>query len=152
MIDSYCLLDQKIVKINEDSNEKKLENLEKSLSDDKKVLVIDNDETEITKITDFLNNKEYKVSSSVYARDCVEQVRSDIEYDLIIINDEMADLSALEVLKQLKEIPNFKTPVIVMIKEVKESIKKHYLNDGFTDCIIKSKLESELERITENKS
>lgn len=34
-----------------------------------------------------------------------------------------------------------------MINDNKEGIKLHYLKDGFADCIMKSKLDSEIKRI-----
>ena len=63
------------------------------------------------------------------------------------MDDELGETSALEVLKELQQIKNFKTPVVVMINDNKEGIKLHYLKDGFADTISKSKLESEIDRI-----
>ncbi len=48
---------------------------------------------------------------------------------------------------ELKKIKDFKTPVVVMINDNKEKIKLQYLKDGFADCIMKSKLESEIDRV-----
>ena len=69
------------------------------------------------------------------------------ESNLIILNDELGDTSALEVLKELQKIKNFKTPVVVMINDNKEGIKLAFLKDGFADTISKSKLETEIDRV-----
>ena len=87
------------------------------------------------------------VSATVYERDCIEKIRSNLKYDLIILDDVIGEGSALEVLKELQKIKNFKTPVVVMLNDNKEHIKLHYLQDGFADCLKKEKLESEIHRI-----
>ena len=43
----------------------------------------------------------------------------------------------------------FNTPTIIMLKEDKEHIKDHYLDDGFKDYILLDNLENELDRIIE---
>ena len=40
-------------------------------------------------------------------------------------------------------------PVIIMLNDDKESIKDHYLDDGFSDYILMDNLEQELDRIIE---
>ena len=55
---------------------------------------------------------------------------------MIIIKDELEEETAYEILNKLKQIPKFKTPVIIAIDKEKEFIKEHFINDGFKDCII----------------
>ena len=38
-------------------------------------------------------------------------------------------------LNKLKQIPKFKTPVIIAIDKEKEFIKDHFIKDGFKDCL-----------------
>ncbi len=140
-------LDQKIVENEETELSKKLESYEQTLYGDKRILVIDDDERELAQITSLLEADEAIVSSSVYERDCIEKARAKVKYDLIIIDDEMPNYSALAVLQELQKIKGFKTPVVVMINDNKEGIKLHYLKDGFADCVMKSKLDSEIKRI-----
>lgn len=140
-------LDQRIVKDKSTELSKKLERYEQSLYGDKKALVIDSDEKELVLISDVLQKSGITVSSSVYAKDCIENIRSKMKYDFIILDDVLSDSSAYDVLKEISKNKNFKIPVIVMISDNKEGIKLHYMKDGFFDCIMKSKLDSELERI-----
>ena len=44
-------------------------------------------------------------------------------------------------------IKKFKTPVIITLEKDKEFIKKHYINDGFSDYLLKSDIDNELKRI-----
>lgn len=140
-------LDQKIAENEETEISKKLETYEQTLYGDKRILLIDDDTEEIDYITEKLEKQEAKVSYSLYERDCVEKIKAKLKYDLIILDDTLGTSSALNVLNELKQIKGFKTPVVVMIDDNKEKIKLHYLKDGFQDCISKSKLDSELERV-----
>ena len=51
--------------------------------------------------------------------------------------------------EELKNIKNFKIPVIIMLSDNKKEIKDHYLNDGFSDYILVSDMDNELKKIIE---
>ena len=141
------ILEQKVVETKETEISKKLENYEQSLYGEKQVLVVDDDEKELEKIEKQISSDGIMVSSTVYGRDAIEKIRSKLKYDLIILDDDLGQSSALSVLQELQKEKNFKTPVVVMINDNKEKIKLHYLQDGFADTISKSKLETEIDRI-----
>ena len=141
------VLEQKIVESKETEISKKLESYEQSLYRNKKVMVVDDDAKELAQITTWLENHDAEVSGSLFGRDVIEKIASNIKYDLIILDDETSTYSALDVLNELKQNKKFNTPVVVMINDNKEFIKLHYLQDGFADCIMKSKLETEINRI-----
>ena len=65
-------------------------------------------------------------------------------FDLILIEDEMKMTSAINVINEFKK---YELPVIVMLDKSKEKIKDAYIEDGFSDTLIKSKLKTELTRI-----
>lgn len=140
-------LDQKILESNETEISKKLDLYEESLHKNKRIVVIDEDLKELTKITHFLEDKGNIVSSSLYANDVIEKVNKKYKCDLIILDDETSTYSAYDILMELKKIDKFNIPVVIMIDDNKEFIKLHYLKDGFADVIMKSKLTSELERV-----
>ena len=141
------VLEQKIVETKETAISEKLESYEQSLYHNKKVMVVDDDAKELAQITTFLENHDAEVSGSLFGRDVIEKIASNVKYDLILLDDETSTYSALDVLKELKKNKKFNIPVVVMIDDNKAFIKLHYLQDGFADCIMKSKLESEVERI-----
>lgn len=141
------VLEQKIVETEESDITRKLEIYEQSLHTGKRVMVVDDDAKELAKITSFLEEHDINVSGSLFGRDAIEKIGAKHKFDLIILDDETSTYSALEVLRELKKNKKFNIPVVVMIDDSKEFIKLHYLQDGFADCIMKSKIESELERI-----
>ena len=140
-------LDQKIVETKETEITKRLENYEQTLQNTKKILLIDDDEQELKKIVNLLAKENVDITSSMIGRDAIERIRNKNKYDLIILDDELTDITALAILQELKKINNFKIPVMVMINDNKETIKLEYLKDGFIDTISKSKLDTEIKRI-----
>lgn len=140
-------IDQKIVKIKDNGISKKLDLYEQSLYSDKRIMVVDDDAKELSKITNYLEKRDAIVNGSLFGRDVIDKISSKHKYDLIILDDETDTASAYEVLKELKKNPKFNIPVVIMIDDNKEFIKLHFLKDGFADVIMKSKLNSELDRI-----
>ena len=139
--------DQKIVKIKNSEVSKKLDLYEQSLYSNKRIMVVDDDAKELSKITTYLEKSDAIVSGSLFGRDVINKISSKQKYDLIILDDETDTISAYEVLKELKKNLKFNIPVVIMIDDNKEFIKLHFLKDGFADVIMKSKLKSELDRI-----
>lgn len=97
-------------------------------------------------IIKILENKDYIVDNSLYEADLFNKLNSGCKYEYILIDDSIEE-RALPILNKLKEFKNFKTPVIVILNEDTEFIKKHYLKDGFSDYILKSNLKNDIERI-----
>lgn len=140
-------VDQKIVKTKDNGISKKLDLYEQSLYSNKRVMVVDDDAKELSKITSYLEKNDAIVSGSLFGRDVIDKISSKHKYDLIILDDETDTTSAYEVLMELKKNPKFNIPVVIMIDDNKEFIKLHFLKDGFADVIMKSKLNSELDRV-----
>ena len=61
----------------------------------------------------------------------------------------MKEMSGLATLQELQKLKDFDTPVIVMLNESKDSIKEHYIKDGFADYLLTDDVEEEIIRIIE---
>lgn len=140
-------IDQKVVEVKNKELSKKLDLYEQSLYSNKRIMVVDDDAKELSKITTYLEKSDAIVSGSLFGRDVIDKLSSKHRYDLIILDDETDTASAYEVLMELKKNPKFNIPVVIMIDDNKEFIKLHFLKDGFADVIMKSKLNSELDRV-----
>lgn len=110
------------------------------------VLVASNNPEYLKNVTKLMEKKGYKVENSIYANDVLDRIRLKQKFSYIILDDEL-DIRAYEVLKELKKDSKFKIPVIIMIDKDVEFIKDHFVDDGFSDYIIKSDLKNELDRI-----
>ena len=142
-------MDQKVVEENQEKKEQ-LKRYGSFVTINKKVLVVDDHAKELKGIKDYLNNYDLNVSTTMYGKDCLDKINSGIKYELIILDDDLADGSAIDILKEIKKDKENNMPVIVMLNKEKLSIKEQYLKDGFNDFIIKDKIEEELDRIIKN--
>ena len=90
--------------------------------------------------------EEYTTNSVMSGIDAIDLIKSGENYNLIIIDDEMKPISALETLKRLRSY-DINIPMIVILDSSKEHIKHHYIKDGFIDYILKSDIKNEINRI-----
>jgi CheY-like chemotaxis protein len=130
------------------ANSKELEKYTSDAFGKKRVLVVDDSKEELFKISDILGKKDININTSMMGKECVDRIRSGEIYNLIIIDDELKITSGYNVLKELNSLEKFKIPVIIMLEKDKEYLKKHYIEDGFKDVILKEYLNDELERIS----
>ena len=134
------IIDQKI---SENKKEKtNLEKFAKKIINEKKILVVTVDNDIINKIQESFG--EYEIINSLYGHDAEERLKKE-KFELILVDDELKNESGIEVLKLIKE--KTKKPIIIMIDKNKEFISEHYIEDGFTNYVIKQNIEEELKKI-----
>lgn len=127
--------------------DQKIENpIKFNLNSNNEILVASNNLELTNKIAKILENKDYIVDNSIYANDIFDKIKSGEKYKYIIIDDSIEE-RALPILNKLKNINGFKTPVIVILNDDTSFIKKHFLEDGFSDYILKSSMKEDIERI-----
>ena len=127
--------------------DQKIENpIKFNLNSNNEILVASNNLELTNKIAKILENKDYIVDNSIYANDIFDKIKSGEKYKYIIIDDSIEE-RALPILNKLKSINGFKTPVIVILNDDTSFIKKHFLEDGFRDYILKSNIKEDMERI-----
>lgn len=117
----------------------------------KRVLIVDDDKEELFKISDILSKYNIDINTTMSGKECIYKIKSGEIYNLIIIDDELKNESALGTLQELKKNKKFNSKVIVMLGDEKKYLKGHYIEDGFTDVIIKENIKDELkEKIESN--
>ena len=126
------ILDQKI-----DQNETKEEKQYKEIYNNKKILVIDDNESSIKIIEKLLKGSNIVIDSSLNGKDAINKIRTKNRYDLILLDEELTSISGSELLGKLKSIRNFNIPVILLSKDNKYEYNEEYLKVGFTDILIK---------------
>lgn len=135
------VIDQKIKKEQEDYYNKYIFN--------KKKVIVVSDKLQTLKDINSLSSKyEIELLSSMFGNDLVQRIKDNESFDLIILEDEMKPDSALTILGKMQEAKKgFNIPTIVMLKKDKESIKEHYVEDGFDSYIRKESLEEDFDKI-----
>lgn len=138
------IIDQKI----NDENTKN-DYFDKYLYNTKKrrILLVNDKQKELSNISEYLEDDNIEVVKAMYAYECLDRINNKQRFDLIIVDDEMKPTSGINLLQQLKKLKKFKTPVVILLDNSKDAIKEHYLEDGFSDYILKKDLNKELDRV-----
>lgn len=110
------------------------------------VLLVSDDNSFLKDVSKLINQKGYNVEVSAYSNDILDRIRLKQTFSYILIDDNIKN-RALPILKELKKDAKFKTPVIVILDKNTEFIKKHFLEDGFSDYLLKSNLVKEIDRV-----
>lgn len=114
----------------------------------KKVMVVSDKRQTLKDINSLSSKYDIELLTTMYSNDLVQRIKDGEKFDLIILEDEMLPDSALTTLGKLQEVKKgFKVPTVVMLKKDKESIKEHYVEDGFDGYIRKENLEEDYDKV-----
>ena len=69
-------------------------------------------------------------------KECLEKVKNN-NYDLILMDIMMPEMSGETTLEELKKNKKFDTPVIALTADALSGAKEKYLKEGFVDYIAK---------------
>lgn len=132
------ILDQKYDTIDTDIN--KYDNI----YDKKKVLLIDDSPSSEKLFNKILSGTNIELTSVKLGKEGLEKIRNKEKYDLILLDEELEPQNGHIIMQKLLEIRNFNTKVILLTKDNKYDYDDSYLQEGFTDYIIKSSDKEEI--------
>ena len=132
------ILDQKYDTIDTDIN--KYDNI----YDKKKVLLIDDSPSSEKLFNKILSGTNIELTSVKLGKEGLEKIRNKEKYDLILLDEELEPQNGHIIMQKLLEIRNFNTKVILLTKDNKYDYDDSYLQEGFTDYIIKSSDKEEM--------
>lgn len=132
------ILDQKYDTI--DTSLNKYDNI----YDKKKVLLIDDSPSSEKLFNKILSGTNIELTSVKLGKEGLERIRSKEKYDLILLDEELEPQNGHIIMRKLLEIRNFNTKVILLTKDNKYDYDDSYLQEGFTDYIIKSSDKEEI--------
>ena len=126
------ILDQKMdIHVNKEETEYN------TIYDNKSILVVDDNESTHKLIEKLLKDSNINIDYSLNGKDTLNKIKSKNKYALILIDEELSQITGAELLIKLKEIRNFNTPVILLTKDNNYEYSEEYLKQGFTSVIIK---------------
>ena len=132
------ILDQKYDTIDTDIN--KYDNI----YDKKKVLLIDDSPSSEKLFNKILSETNIELTSVKLGKEGLEKIRNKEKYDLILLDEELEPQNGHIIMRKLLEIRNFNIKVILLTKDNKYDYDDSYLQEGFTDYIIKSSDKEEI--------
>lgn len=103
----------------------------------KKVMIVDDNALNIKVAKRALKDFNLNLVESMSGQECLDKIQESNDYDLILMDIMMPNMSGETTLKELKKIDNFKTPVIALTADALTGAKEKYLSEGFIDYIPK---------------
>lgn len=103
---------------------------------DKNILIVDDNKINLKVATKLLQSINANIDTVLSGKECLEKVKAK-KYDLIFLDQMMPEMDGIMTLKKLKEIKDFKTPVIVLTADAIKGMKEKYIKEGFNDYISK---------------
>lgn len=109
----------------------------KGIYTNKKILIVDDNKLNIKVAKRALTDFNFQIEEAEDGLVCLEKVKNGDEYDLILMDIMMPNMSGETALQKLKENPNFKIPVIALTADAVAGTKEKYIEEGFVDYIAK---------------
>ncbi len=119
-------------------------------ANDKKVLLVDDNKLNIKVATKLLEPYKVEIVEANSGKECLDILEKDTNFDLILMDDLMPNMSGtetLEILKKIERIEGYTIPVVVLTANAIAGMKEKYLNKGFDDYLAKPIDKYELNRV-----
>ena len=105
--------------------------------DNKKILIVDDNKLNIKVARRALQDFNFEIEECYDGLECLDKVKAGDEYDLILMDIMMPNMSGETAIAKLKENPNFKIPTIALTADAVAGAEEKYKSEGFTDYISK---------------
>ena len=130
---------------NKVKNEKSIETTNLNIQDEtnnskyknKKILIVDDNKLNIKVARRALQDFNFEIDECYDGQECLNKVTKGNEYDLILMDIMMPNMSGKTAIKKLKENPNFNIPTIALTADAIVGAEEKYITDGFVDYIAK---------------
>lgn len=140
-------LDQRIVTNPSINKEESTTNFVEYNGTGKKVLVVDDNKVNLKVAARLLKDYNLEIETVDNGYECIQKIRNNEHFDLILLDDMMPKMSGVETLKNLKQDSNYKIPTVALTANAISGMKEKYLNEGFDDYLSKPIDKLELNRV-----
>lgn len=103
----------------------------------RKILIVDDNKLNIKVARRAISDFDFEIDECYDGLECLNKVVVGNEYDLILMDIMMPNMSGETAIKKLKENSNFKIPVIALTADTVAGAKEKYISEGFVDYIAK---------------
>ncbi len=105
--------------------------------DGKKILIVDDNKLNIKVARRALDGFNFEIDECYDGEECLEKIVNGNEYDLILMDIMMPNMSGETAIAKLKENPNFNIPTIALTADAIVGAEEKYKSEGFVDYIAK---------------
>lgn len=109
------------------------------------ILVVDDSEENLLVVKSLLSRTQLQVDTAKTGKECIEAVEKN-RYHVILMDYMMPGMDGIDILRTLKEIPGFDTPVVALTANVVAGVKETLLKAGFTEYLTKPIMWNNLEQ------
>ena len=103
----------------------------------RKILIVDDNKLNIKVVKRAIYDFDFEIDECYDGLECLNKVVVGNEYDLILMDIMMPNMSGETAIKKLKENSNFRIPVIALTADAVSGAKEKYVSEGFVDYIAK---------------
>ena len=103
----------------------------------KKVLLVDDNKLNIKVARKALDGYNFEIDECYDGQECLDKVVNGNEYDLILMDIMMPNMSGETAIAKLKENPNFNIPTIALTADAVAGTREKYISEGFVEYIAK---------------
>ena len=103
----------------------------------KKILIVDDSKINIKVARKALQDFNFEIDECYDGQECLDKLPNGNEYDLILMDIMMPNMSGETAIAKLKEKPNFNIPTIALTADAVAGAREKYLSEGFIDYIAK---------------
>ena len=115
----------------------RVEEIKSSGFDGKKILIVDDNKLNIKVARRALDGFDFEIDECYDGQECLDKVVNGNEYDLILMDIMMPNMSGETAIAKLKEKTNFNIPTIALTADAVAGAREKYLGEGFIDYIAK---------------
>lgn len=119
----------------------------------KKILIVDDNKLNIKVARRALQDFNFEIEECYDGQECLDHIVNGNEYDLILMDIMMPNMSGETAIARLKENPNFKIPTIALTADAVAGAEEKYKSEGFIDYIAKpfkkEQIQEKLDKIFE---
>ena len=108
-----------------------------SYVNNKKILIVDDDNSNIKLIGKILDKHNILYDSSTLGKEALDRIRKGDKYDLILLDEDMPYMNGISVMNKLSKIKGFDIKVILLTRNNSIKYDEGYKDSGFSDYIIK---------------
>lgn len=113
---------------------------------DKRVLVVDDNKLNLKVAKRTLDSLNLPMDQCESGQECIDKINLGQNYDVILMDIMMPEMSGITTLKELQKDESFSTPVIAVTADAVSGAEEKYLENGFCDYISKPFTKEQIEK------
>lgn len=113
---------------------------------DKRVLVVDDNKLNLKVAKRTLDSLNLPMDQCESGQECIDKINLGQNYDVILMDIMMPEMSGITTLKELQKDESFTTPVIAVTADAISGAEEKYLENGFCDYISKPFTKEQIEK------